>query len=123
MSYTLRHDPESDCVILEFRGRLTLKTIREAAPQAARLCERTGCERLLNDMRAAAIQISFLELFHSPETMERAHVSRRIRRALVLPPGFHEARFLETVTRNRGHDLRVFHEIEEARQWLLGPPA
>ena len=119
MGDELRYDSDSDCVILHVEGTVTMERIRKLAPQVARMFAHTGCNRLLNDMRAAIIDVSVTELFDSPNAMDEAKVSRTIKRALVVPPSFKESTFLEDVTNNRGHNLRVFKDIEEAKQWLL----
>jgi hypothetical protein len=96
-----------------------METIREAAPQVAQLCEQKKCFRILNDMRAAKIEISMVEAFQSPAIMDKSGSTRTMRRALVVASDFNKAEFIETVTRNRGHDLMVFNDIEKARQWWL----
>jgi len=70
-------------------------------------------------MRSATINISVAGLFYSPKAMDESGVSRTIKRALLVPAAFEESEFLETVTRNRGHNLKVFRDIEEAKRWLL----
>ncbi len=119
MSHELHYDPNIDCVILRIQGIVTLDLIRKIAPEVARMCEETGCRRLLNDMSAATINISILDLYTSPKTMDESGVSRKIKRALVVPHAFDEPDFLENLTRNRGHDLKIFKDIKEAKQWLL----
>lgn len=122
MSYSLRHNPDIDCIVLTFEDMITIDSIREVAPQVARMCEETGCQRILNDISAVTIDVSFIEIFGSPEIMDKSNVSRSTKRALVVPSTFTDARFLETVTRNRGHNLMVFEDIEEVKQWLLRDP-
>jgi len=122
MPYTLRHEAQNECVVLTVTGTVTMEAIREMAPAVAALCERTGCRRILNDMSTATVEVSFLEVFGSPKAMDESGVSRQTIRALVVPPDFREAGFLETVTRNRGHNLRVFTDLAEAKRWLLAGP-
>jgi len=119
MSDELRYDSDTDCVILHVEGTVTMELVRKLAPQVARMCAETGCKRILNDMRATSINVSVTELFDSPNAMDEAQISRVIKRALVVPPSFKESTFLEDVTNNRGHNLKVFKDIEEAKQWLL----
>jgi len=119
MPYSLRYDQDIDCVILTFEDTVTMDTIHEAAPHAARMCAETGCQRILNDMSTANIDVSFTEIFGSPKIMDKSKLLRDTKRALVVPPAFTYDHFLETVTRNRGHNLMVFKDIEKARQWLL----
>jgi len=82
------------------------------APEVARMCEQTGCHRLLNDMSQATIDITVTGLSDSPSIIDNSKISRVIKRALVVPPSFEEASFLENVSRNRGHNLMVFENIE-----------
>ena len=116
--YGLSYDPASECVHVVFTGTVDLRVIQQAAPQVARLCEEKGCRRILNDMSRACMAISVADAFESPGIMEKAHISRSIRRALVVPPDFRESEFLETLSQNRGHILKVFSTVEEAWGWL-----
>ena len=119
MSYSLRHDQDDNCIVLTFDGTVDVDIIKEAAPEVARMSEETGCHLLLNDMSKATIDMSMMDVFSSPRVMDESNISRTMKRALIVPPDFSDAHFLETVTRNRGHDLMVFQDIEKAREWLL----
>jgi len=119
MSYDIRYDSEMGYVILSIRGKVTVERIRELAPQVARMLQETNCRRLLNDMRAAVIDVSVVNLYSSPQIMDESGIMRDTRRALLLPAHFKDARFLEDVTRNRGHNLMVFTDADEAKEWLL----
>lgn len=118
-TFSLKHDRKNNCIVLVFRGIVTMGVIREVAPQVARLTAETGCMRILNDMRGAKIEISFIDVFDSPRVMDESQISRRTVRALVVPKDFEHRRFLETVTRNRSHNLMVFTDIKEAKKWLF----
>jgi len=120
MSYLIKYDKEDDCIVIVFEGAVTAESIKEAAPRVARMCKETGCRRILNDMSAATINISFLEIFGSPEIMDNSKVPRSAKRALIVPPDFNNAYFLETVSRNRGHDMMVFNDRGKAKKWLFG---
>ncbi len=120
MSYSLSYDRDTDCIVMVFENTVDIGVIKEAAPRVARLCEETGCRRILNDMRVAVIDVSIAQIPESPRIMDESHLSRMTKRALVLPKNFSEAHFLETMTRNRGHNLRVFFDMGKARAWLLG---
>lgn len=119
MSHELTYDSDRNCLVLRTRGQVTIELIRELAPQVAQMFEETGCRRLLNDMSAAAIDISVTDLFTSPRVMDESGVGRDTKRALVVPPEFEDSDFLENVTRNRGHNFRAFTDVQEAETWLL----
>lgn len=118
-THTLHYDADTDCVVLRVEGRVTLDRIRTLAPEAASLCAEKECLRLLNDMSTATIDISALHVYESPKVMEESGITQWIKRALVIPPTFDEPDFLETVTRNRGHDFKTFTDVDKARKWLL----
>ena len=120
--HTLSYDRQLDCVHVTFTGIVDLRVIQEVAPQVARLCAETGCHRILNDMSRAHIDISLLETFQSPAIMDQALISRSIRRALIPPPDFPESQFLETISQNRGHNLKVFSSVADATAWLTKEP-
>ena len=120
--HTLRYDQEHGFVHVTFTGTVDLRVIQEVAPQVARLCGENNCHRILNDMSRAHIGITVMEAFDSPAIMEQSHISRSIRRALILPPDFTESRFLETISQNRGHNLKVFSSAADAQDWLLKDP-
>ena len=120
--HTLSYDRQLDCVHVTFTGIVDLRVIQEVAPQVARLCAETGCRRILNDMSRAHIGITFMEAFKSPDIMDQSHIPRSIRRALIPPPDFPESQFLETISQNRGHNLKVFSSVADATAWLSKEP-
>lgn len=119
MAHELRYDSDADCVILRVDETVNLDIIRKLALEVASLCEEKECFRILNDMSTAAIDISVLDAYESPKIMGESGITRMIKRALVLPHTFDESDFLENVTRNRGHNFKVFIDIDKATQWLL----
>lgn len=63
MSHTLYYDTTNDCIVLTVEGIVTLARIREIAPEVGAMCEKTGCRRLLNDMRTATLAISLIDAY------------------------------------------------------------
>ena len=120
MTHKLAYNPESDCIELTVEGTFTMERLKRIAPEVAQLSEQSGCLNILNDMSGANIEISLAEVYSSPQEMDNSGITRTTRRALVVPPDFNQAAFLETVTRNRGHNLKVFTSREEALGWLQG---
>lgn len=118
MSHTLEYNPDTDCIELTVLGTFTMERLRSIAPDVAKLSDKTGCRRILNDMSGANITVSLTDAYNSPAEMDKSGIRRTTRRALVVPPTFNDADFLETVTRNRGHNLRVFHDRKSAMKWL-----
>lgn len=119
MSYQIDYDPQQGVIFITVENLLNMARLTEIARQVAATSEAQQCLRILYDMSRAEIDVSMVDIYNSPQKMDEAHISRRTRRALVTPPGFDKGMFLETVTRNRGHNLRVFTDYDVAKEWLL----
>lgn len=119
MPFSVTYDEGLKAVVVVLTGRISLQSIKKAALEVARVCRETGCQHILNDASEAdLLDLSFIDVYSSPEVLEECGISRTTKRAVVVPAGFNEARFLEDVTRNRGHYLRVFQDLEAAKAWL-----
>ena len=118
MTHKLAYNTETDCIELTVEGSFNMERLKRIAPEVAQLSEESGCLNILNDMSNATIDVSLSGVYSSPQEMDNSGKSRTTRRALVVPPSFDQASFLETVTRNRGHDLKVFTDRKEALDWL-----
>jgi hypothetical protein len=120
MPYSLCYDKEIDSIILVFENSINISVIQEVAPQVARICKETGCWRILNDMRAASIDMSMMHLFDYLDFIDKSSISGTAKSALLFPSDFYDSRILEPTTHNRGDNLKVFFDVTEAREWLLG---
>ena len=94
----------------------------EVAPLAAH----HGTRLFLSDHRAAQIELSTVELYSLPEITgkflaEHGVPPYRWKRALVANRQTEKFEFLEDVSLNRGHLLRIFYDYAAAKEWLLGP--
>lgn len=108
------------------RDVLTRAEIEDARAQTARLLAEHGLVRLLIDGRAADVnKLSSLDIFEitSGHTTELPSIGL-LRMALLVPEAHAEvARFTETVAQNRGINLRLFYDPDEARTWITGQDA
>ncbi len=120
MSHIIRYNESGHYILLVVTGRFTIADLKHIAPKVAAVSGKKGCFRVLIDMRAAGVDLSFMDVFNGPRFIDEAGISRRTKRALVVPASFAEADFLETVSRNQGQNLKVFRDPEEALDWLLG---
>jgi hypothetical protein len=120
MSFSLRYDKVFDCIIVSFKNSIKVLIIQEVTRQVVHLCKETGCRRILNDMTAASIDMSMMHLFDYIDNIEKANAPDTVKSALVFPANFYDSRILESTARNRGNNLKVFFDIKEAREWLMG---
>jgi stage II sporulation SpoAA-like protein len=86
-----------------------------------RACEEHDCTRILIDDRKVKYTASIIALYELARYYDQIRVPDKIQRVAVLAsPDYKESNeFFETTARNRGVDLRVFQQREQAEAWLL----
>jgi hypothetical protein len=87
-------------------------------------CEERDCTKVLIDDTRVKYTASIVSLYELAKYYNQIHIPNKIRKvALVANPDYKESNdFYETTTRNRGVNLRVFHQREEAEAWLAEEP-
>ncbi len=113
------YDSELDYLTLCVSGEVTLERIRELAPKVSGILKKNNCLRFINDMSVATINVSIGQMYSSPKVMDESGITRDIKRALVVPSDFKDAVFLENLTFNKGHNLKIFKNIDNAKLWLF----
>lgn len=126
MPHIIRYDADKSLITTQFEGVVNFDELREVALQVMRLAQEKESFRILSDFRAiTAFDTSTLELLELPdvvtgilETIGMKAIN--LRRAIVkYSTAADDFRFLETVMLNRGHNFRIFQDIDEALAWLL----
>ena len=105
-------------------GKVDEPLTREAAQQLAKeyvgLIKSTGIKRILNDVRGApdkmGVQDGYEYAYSDVKVIALPH---DIRSAIVADEGDTSHDFQETVARNAGYSVKVFHSIDRAVEWLL----
>jgi hypothetical protein len=101
-------------------GALDLMASRNLLKDLVSEFETAGKHRVLVDTREADVHLSTTDIYDLGVALADEPVLRREKIALLVPPEENiDARFLETVGRNRGADLRAFTEFETAITWLI----
>jgi hypothetical protein len=95
---------------------INLRAFLRFAGELADLAASHSCNRLLNDLRKATIQMSVFDLYCIPVIL---NLSERnpVKSALVVARDFSDYHFLETVCINRGQLVKVFKDLDSAEQW------
>jgi hypothetical protein len=125
MPYTIHYNPEMHIIETTVKGIVNQDELKKIFSSGVQLAKEKDCFRFLNDFRAANIQMSTMDLYKLPDILSEISTSlgiqaNRFWRALVVSPSYaRDAIFAEDVTVNRGQHARFFHNLEEAREWLL----
>ena len=118
MPYTIRYEKEQDYLMVSVQGELDLRLLQNMASDVAKTLQDVGCRRILNDLREAR-PTRTVEIYNMPDIAKKAGVIEGVKRALVVGEKASDFYFLETVFVNRGHQVKMFADIEEAKEWLL----
>jgi hypothetical protein len=124
MPYTLIYNPNSCIIESRIYGDFTLEEIREAVPKFAELIKNNNCRLILTDYRDANIKFSTTEIYNMPGVLAKVFGASginvfRLKSAFITAKRDKDPVFFETVTINQGQTMRIFDDIEEARNWLL----
>src|SRR4030095_14725100 len=123
MPYSFEYDPLG-IIIIKVQGELIMTMVRDFTVEAAHLAKEKDCFRVLTDLQEATLKLSMVEVYNLPSlTAEIASTAGlqvyQFKRAVVVLDDEKLAPFFENVSRNRHQNLRLFHDVESARQWLL----
>ena len=120
MEYTTEFDEAEEICIVRVKGQHKRPEDSLILQQLARDIEdEQGYQRFLFDMRQAEIRASNFDTFTTgtvPIDPDRRQTRQRIALVYVCLLAVHK--FMETVAVNRGYQLKVFDQMDEALAWL-----
>ena len=97
--------------------------MKEVVLESTMLSKESKCYLWLADYREATLNLSTFEIYDLPKLILEAATSlninaTRIKRAIVILRDKPNYEFAETVSLNRGQNIDLFDDIENARKWL-----
>lgn len=124
-SYSVKYDPGDQIITFAFYGKINDAVMNKARSEAIELAKQHNCFNMIADLREATSAIHIVDIYNAPQkTSEQLAASgfkvQQFKRALVVGEDLEDALFFEAVARNRGHNVQLFRNIEDARQWLSG---
>lgn len=119
MPFSLRYDPEAECVLAVIEGRADARMAREFTRELVSLFRKTGCKRLLNDMRLASLEMSILEIDDIPAMSSEAGIDETCSGAILVSGDDEKFSFLQATCNIRHQYLKIFTDYDEAREWLM----
>jgi len=123
MAYTVEYDPEENMVIATFMEKVDLPDLLKGLANIIRVAKQENCNYILTDLHQANLQVSVSQAYNMPDTInkitsEEDFLLHQIKRAFVAAKHQDILEFYETVSINRSHNTKLFHDIEEAKSWL-----
>jgi hypothetical protein len=106
--------------MVRVEGLVDKKTMRALIGDIAAIMQEHDCDCMLDDVREVTVALSTIDIFAIPHLADEAGLQKLIRRALVVRDENDDFEFLETASVNRGQNLRIFTDIDEAKRWVHG---
>ncbi len=118
MSYTIRYDPENDCIMASMEGDMDLNKLREFAKILTQEMEKNNCYKIFNDVRKINVKLSTTEIYNLPKIIMEWGLKPFCKRALVVANDFNDIAFFETVSVNQLQNVKIFRDSDDAIKWL-----
>ncbi|KAB2923094.1 MAG: hypothetical protein F9K22_09975 [Bacteroidetes bacterium] len=122
MPWNLRYHDDDAVVETFYTGAVTAQDLTEAYRATAAALLEHQCLLLLANCTGLTAPPSFFDLIDLVGSIIAEKVPLDFREAVVLPEKERSrlsVRFFETVSRNRGLNVRIFSTREEALTWLF----
>jgi hypothetical protein len=124
MSWKAIHNNNLGILEVSFAGSPEISELKEAVSSSLKLCYEKRVTRVLADCTRLVTSghdsiVSTYELGSFYETLK---IEAIMKEAIILPESEKAATmmyFFETTARNRGFNVRVFPERNDALEWLL----
>lgn len=121
MSYNLTIEKKGDVLWVTATGMRSLETVISMSKDIMAACAEQKVRRVLIDVRELKERMKMGEIYeisdkYFPKIRDRSVITHS---AIVDLKEFeHEYKFFETVAMNRGFNLRLFSDPDEAVEWL-----
>ena len=119
--YMLSTEAQNSHLFAHVSGIRTGESVAQVTVEVFDATIAHGLSRVLVDVRAFDGRLGVLDIYLLVTELFQSLRGKGIKKAAIIdrPQSGMREWFLETVAVNRGFNLRVFPEVEEAREWLL----
>lgn len=120
MNWTISYNESNNIIYVVTEGEFEKSSLNLLMKDIIKTASPIGSDLVIIDHRKAIISISVIETFERPYHFEKSGIPRNAKIAMIYSKETSsEFSFLETVFVNRGFQLKVFKNIEQAESWLL----
>jgi hypothetical protein len=120
MSFKIEVSENNKYIIGKVEGLLTREIAQEIVKEYVKLIKSTGIIKILNDVRDVQNVMNPIQQYEfAYNDIKSIKFPFNIRGAILADVGDIAYDFQETVARNSGYSVKVFHSFEPAIAWLL----
>lgn len=121
MPYSIKFEISPRRIEVEYSGTVTDDEFNQAINDFVNFNKDKNCLLVLTDLTEMKVTPSILNVYNSINTFEKMGIDNRTSEALILEQNkFVESniKFYENACQNRGYNVRIFYNREDALKWL-----
>lgn len=121
MPFKIETGTNPERIEVTYSGTVTDIEYKSAILEFVKFNSEKKCLLVLTDLREMTVTPSILNVYDSINMFEKMGIDSRTSEALILPENkFVEKniRFYENACQNRGYNVRIFYNREDALTWL-----
>jgi hypothetical protein len=121
MAHELSYLEDDGIIFTKYLMPWALEEFGQVVAENLAMAAETGSLLFLGDCRELPSSGSLIDIYEMGEMLDGLGVDRRMREALVVAAPAEETgtfEFFVTVTTNRGIQVRLFGDMDEATEWL-----
>ncbi|MBI5965914.1 MAG: hypothetical protein HY863_20745 [Chloroflexi bacterium] len=124
MSHTIFYNPELHIVESKLQGDMTIGEVDEFVTKIAQITKEKDCRLIFTDFREVLRKLPMWQIYELPNRLKNIFAAFDInvslyKRANVVAKDLDDYIFHENVMVNRGHNEKVFTDIDKAMGWLI----
>ncbi len=122
MSWDLKFENERGIIFLKYSGTVSPKELKESVFEGIKLVKETGITKLLTDCREMTWGHYVFDLMSIISEYNDIGISHDLKEAILMPEDAtakSNVEFYETACFNRGYNVKIFSDTDEAIKWLF----
>ena len=114
MPHLITHDAGEHLINITYQGDLEPQMLGEIVSEVAGLAKQHDCFHILADFREAQLRFSTVDLYDAPGFLSQelsafALSGYQFKRAMIAGKDWEDLSFFETVSANRGQDVKLVY--------------
>lgn len=123
MPYKIAVSDSHDYICLDYYGNVSKDDLADSISGCKKLYVETGISLFLADCTEMFAEHSILDIFSKVDSFQSLEMKKDFREAIIIPKESEskdKVNFYETACLNRGYNVRIFENKDDAVVWLLG---
>ncbi|WP_152532213.1 hypothetical protein [Leptolyngbya sp. Heron Island J] len=121
MPFSVRYNSEFNAVETIFKGIINEADMQAQMLESCAIAAKYAASYAISNFTAATLRVSIVFIYDMPELCERMGGNRPVRLALINLNQENDEMigFYQLVSQNRGWNVQIFSNTQQAKAWLL----